>query len=151
MTVLIFRKEQYSIMSEWIAKLKEEYDFEKLEREMSTAQLEIAQTEGPPLMKAVHEQIKKDAVCFMQTFPHRRSFNLPKELPGDSRYMITDSYPLVKLTYGFDGTVLLVEREFQQGPRSAKETKKETLPLRAEINKGAWFEYNGEPLKGPED
>ena len=134
-------------MSDWIDKLRQDHQLKKSDQEGTRLAKEAAQLLMPTLLK----QIEQDIQYFDQQFVDHRRFKGPAKTSTESWFLITDSFPAHSLEYRISETAVVFERETWATSESAKQRQGGIIQLKAAINQGAWFEYQGEKFLRVED
>jgi len=138
-------------MSDWIDKLREQQQFNQLEKEMGMEEIRLAKEAAPSTMDALLKQIEKDVHYFRTTFPHSRMFKGPTPMSNGVWLLATETFPAYNLQYEVSNTSLLFERLTWKTPESAKQKTSGVIQLKAAISGGVWFDYQGEKMLHVED
>ncbi len=123
-------------MNDWIDKLRQDYQLKEAAR---------------VLMPALLKQIEHDVRYFTEQFSGRRRFKGPEKMSTGAWYLITDTFPAYSLEYRISETTIVFERETWATSESAKQRQGGIIQLKAEIDKDAWFEYQGQKFLDVED
>jgi hypothetical protein len=134
-------------MSEWIDKLRQDHQQKTHDVKETRMERDAAQSLMPALLK----QIEQDVRYFSQQFADHRKFRGPEKNSTGAWFLITDRFPAYSLEYRISETAVIFERESWATSESAKKRKGGTIRLKAEIDKGVWFEYDGEKFLRVED
>jgi hypothetical protein len=134
-------------MSGWIDKLRQDHQQNKRHVEETSMVRDAAQL----LMPAVLKQIEKDLRYFSQQFTDHRKFRGPERTSTGAWFLITDRFPACSLEYRISETAVEFERESWANSESPKQRQSGTIWLKADIDKGVWFEHEGERFLCVED